>query len=106
MDLNWLMQTAIMICIGIIGYFLKDLKKSFEQKISNIEFKIDVSEKRMAQENEKMEKRIAELQKNFNDYKDYVSEKYTLKDDFIRAISSVDKKLDKIYDVVVKRGET
>jgi undecaprenyl pyrophosphate synthase len=105
MNLSWLLQTAVVMCLGIIGYFLKDLKKSFEQKISNIELKIDASEKRMSQENDKMEKRIEELQKNFNDYKDYVSEKYTLKDDFIRAVSTIDKKLDKIYDVVVKRGE-
>jgi len=106
MNLSWLLQTAVVLCLGIIGYFLKDLKKSFEQKISNIELKIDASEKRMSQENDKMEKRLEELQKNFNDYKDYVSEKYTLKDDFIRAVSTIDKKLDKIYDVVVKRGET
>lgn len=93
--IGWLIQTAIMLGIGIIGYFLKDTNKKIEERIKQ-------NEKSIEQTNEKIEM----LEEKFNELKIDMPTKYVVRDDFIRAMSSVDTKLDKIYDIitVTKRG--
>lgn len=86
--IKYLIQTAMILALGIIAYFLKDMKKTTEEKI------LDNKE------------RIEELENKFNDFKEAIPLHYVLKDDFIRAVSTIDKKLDKIYDVLAgfKKG--
>lgn len=91
MNTGWIIQTITMLGIGMIGYFMKDLKKSIEEKISNNELSIK----------ENTEK-IEGLKEEFHKYKTEMPFHYVLRDDFIRAMSNVDKKLDKIYEIVAK----
>lgn len=78
--ITWVIQTVIMVGIGAIGYFLKSTMKETKGKIEALEEK-------------------------FNDFKEEIPQKYVSKDDFIRAISSIDVKLDKIYDyITLKKG--
>lgn len=91
MNTSWIIQTVTMLGIGIIGYFIKDLKKSIEEKIANNELSI----------RENTEK-IEDLKEEFNKYKTEMPFHYVLRDDFIRAMSNVDKKLDRIYEIVAK----
>ncbi|WP_427340620.1 hypothetical protein [Caloranaerobacter sp. DY30410] len=93
MDKTWIMQTLMMLGIGTIAYFVKDLKKSIESKIEDNQTRIKLNADK-----------IEELEKSFNDYKAKVPLLYVQKDDFIRAVSNLDKKLDKIYDVIVQKG--
>jgi uncharacterized protein HemX len=125
MTLSWVVQTAIILGLGIIGYFLRELKKGLENKIDSNEKHIlgleermdlkmdafqeeikknnDALEKRLAERINNTEKRYEELHKDLNDYKGQVNKDFTLKDDFIRAISGIDRKLDKIIDMFVER---
>jgi hypothetical protein len=87
--LQWVIQTATVILLGIVGYFLKDMKKTHEEKIA--ENKED----------------IKALRKDFDTFKDEAPMRYVYRDDFIRTITGVDKqfenvdtKLDKIYDIL------
>lgn len=83
----WGIQTAIMIGIGVIGYFLKSTNGKLDERLKRNECKID------------------DLEDKFNNFKEEIPQKYVIKDDFIRAISSIDVKLDKIYDyITLKKG--
>jgi len=114
MTASWIIQTLIVVGLGVVGYFLKDLKNGVESKIGSLDCKFDTFEEKVKQDNkdleERLEKRIKcteeryeDLQKDLNAYRDHVNKNFTLKDDFIRAISGIDRKLDKIYDTIMER---
>lgn len=127
MTATWIIQTIIMLLLGAIGYFLKDLKKGFEDKIAgtderigSLEHKLDSKLDAFKEEvnknskslEERFDKRIKcteekyeDLQRDLNAYRDHVNKNFTLKDDFIRAISGIDRKLDKIYDTIMERRQ-
>lgn len=83
-DWGWAIQTMIMLVIALIGYFIRT-------SIKNIEKRIDDNEKK-----------IEKLEEHFNKHKEELPWRYTQKDDFIRAMSNLDSKLDKIYDTITK----
>lgn len=85
---NWGIQTVTAVALGAIAYFLKEMKKVTEEKLK------------------KNEEKLEELENKFNDFKETIPLHYTLKDDFIRAMSNVDRKLDKITDILsgLKKG--
>ena len=87
MDLTWIMQSVIMLGIGALGFFIKDLKRSIAEDITE----------------NKQEIRV--VKNDLNDFKETVALRYVQKDEFVAAISNMDKKLDKIYDKVIERGE-
>ncbi|ABR46639.1 hypothetical protein Amet_4371 [Alkaliphilus metalliredigens QYMF] len=94
LNLSWVIQTIIMLGLGTIAYFLKEFKKSIDKNISETNWKTN-----------KNQEDIKELKEEFNEHKVRIAKEYVHKDDFIRAMSNVDKKLDKIHDVlVVKRS--
>lgn len=88
---DWIIQTITVTCIGIIGYFLKSYKTELSNKDAQLE-----------QNDEKLEKEIDNLKKSFNQYKLDASDSFVKKDDFIRASAQTDRKLDKIYDELIK----
>lgn len=87
--LNWIIQTAIMAGVGAIAYFLKRTNDSIEKRI-------ELNEKKIEQADSKLEA----LEEKFSTFKEELPTKYVIRDDFIRAMSNVDTKLDKIYDIV------
>lgn len=85
---EWFIQTAILTGIGIIGYFLKS-------------FKVD-----LAQNDAELKQQIDDVEAKFNNYKLEVADKYVQKDDFIRATAQTDRKLDRIYEELLKMNKT
>lgn len=126
MTASWVIQTLIIGCLAVIGYLLKDLKKGIEGKIGSAEeriqgletrldCKLDAFREEIEKNNCALESRLEEriksneqryeaLYKDLNDYKGQVNKNFTLKDDFIRAISGIDRKLDKIYDTLMENS--
>lgn len=86
---SWVLQTVIIVGIGALAWFMKDMKQSIESKISA-----------NACDTETNAKDIKELTERFGSYREEVAMKYVHKDEFVRAITNMDKKLDKIYDLV------
>lgn len=89
---QWIYQMVLTVTLGIIAYFLKDMKKSFEDK--HLQNKCE----------------ITKMQEDLDDFKEKVADKYVMKEDFVRSITSVDKrfdildeKLDKIYYTMCKK---
>lgn len=86
-----------MLGIGVIGYFLKTT-------VTEIKEQIKINSQRVDQTEEKMEKKIVELQKELEDLRSDLPFIYVTREDFIRAMNNVDNKLDKIYDGMLKGG--
>jgi len=85
---EWIIQTAILTGIGIIGYFLKSFKTDLSQNDTELKQQID------------------DVEARFNNYKLEVADKYVQKDDFIRATAQTDRKLDRIYEELMKMNRT
>lgn len=96
--LNWGIQSAVMLGIGAIGYFLKQNSKKIDERIDQNELKIEKMD-------EKIDGKVNALEEKLSNLKEELPEKYVLRDDFIRATSNIDQKLDKIYDMIsIKKG--
>jgi hypothetical protein len=83
MDLNWAMQTATLLAIAVIGFFLKTTMTEIKQQIKETATRVD------------------ELEKELDDLKSDLPFIYTTREDFIRTMNNVDKKLDKIHDLQI-----
>ena len=109
--MEWLPASIFSVVVGIIAFFLKKTYANFETKMS--EMRKDSDEKMSClredfqQESKAIRedfrismnsqiKRIDKLEDTIRD----MPYKYTLKEDFIRSMSAVDKKLDRILAVL------
>lgn len=64
--------------VGIIGYFLKDIKTSQKEK------------------DEKQDEEIKSVKKDLADFKAQLPLDYVLRDDFVREISTFNRKMDRV----------
>ena len=92
-SVQWIYQLVLTVVLAIIAYFLKDIKKGFEDKYLQNKHE------------------ITKVQEDLEDFKEKVADKYVMKEDFVRSITTVDKrfdildeKLDKIYYTMCKKG--
>lgn len=81
---NYLIELGFGLLIGAISYFLKDFK-----------IKLDRAD-------EVLQDQIDELKDNLHQFQLEVADRFVLKDDFVRASAITDRKLDKIYDEIIK----
>ena len=82
---SWITWIIQVVAYGIICFLLKRELNQFDQRDKRLQERID--------EAEKMDNFIQEA-----------PFKYTLRDDFIRAVAGFDAKLDKILDQLTKRN--
>ena len=94
MDINWIAQTLTGLAIGVLAYFIKDLKKTIDKRIEQNAAAI-----------RRTDQRVDNLEEKFAEYRERVASKFVQKEEFIRAIATMDTKLDKIYDRVADRKE-
>ena len=83
--MEWLPASIFSVVVGIIAFFLKKTYANFETKMSEMRKDSD----------EKMSCLREDFQQESKAIRD-MPYKYTLKEDFIRSMSAVDKKLDRI----------
>lgn len=88
---DWLIQsifgTTTALIIAIISYFLKTFKAQLDENDKQLQSEVDAL--------------TVDLQK----YKLEVADKFVQKDDFIRATAQTDRKLDRIYDELMKMNK-
>ncbi len=77
-NLSWLIQLAPTIVIGMIAFWLKDWKTKQEASI------------------QKNETYIQNVEKSLNDFQKQMPYNYTLREDFIRSMANLEKKLEKM----------
>lgn len=115
---EWIVTTAITIGIGVIAYFLKRTMgqvDGHEAEIRRIGGET-VTKADMKESTEELRKDIRKIRDSYtpkevhskdfgecrNDIKQIKSE-YLTKDDFIREISKMDKKLDRMLEMMLNR---
>ncbi|MEF2965655.1 hypothetical protein V3851_07420 [Paenibacillus sp. M1] len=86
MDYSWIIQSATMLGIGVIGFFLKSTLAEVKSQ------------------NKKTEERVDALEEKIENLKSDLPFIYTTREDFIRTMNNVDNKLEKIHDVLLKGG--
>ena len=121
MDESWIITTAITMGIGVITYFLKRTMNQVDRTMSRLE---DVERKSVTKEDLKettkeLSEDIRKIREDYtpktqhskdfdecrNDIKKIKSE-YLTKDDFIREMNKMDRKLDQMIALMIKRGGT
>lgn len=105
MDLSWIVQTATMIGIGVIGYFLRTTVAELKEKVRDNSARVDDVE-------DKLSCKIDVLGKEVSDLKSDLPFIYVTREDFIRSMNTVGNKFDrvsdkleKIYDCMTERGK-
>lgn len=94
---SWITWIIQVVAYGIICFLLKRELNQFDQRDKRLQERIDEVEKKAATDT----KALAEKMDNFIQETPF---KYTLRDDFIRAVASFDAKLDKILDQLTGRN--
>lgn len=92
---EWIIQTGIVTVIGIISYFLKSFRTDLDKKDAQLE-----------QDTKELQQQMDQVQDELNQYKLDAADKFVQKDDFIRATAQTDRKLDRIYDELMKMNKT
>lgn len=101
-DINWVIQSVIMLALGIIGYFIKDLKKSIQEEITENKRRIDETNVRLEEFREEFkEYKVEQAREISGQFKDYVS-----KSEFVRVTANYERKIDKIYDILMEIKST
>ena len=92
---SWITWIIQVVAYGIICFLLKRELNQFDQRDKRLQERIDEVEKKASADT----KALAEKMDNFIQEAPF---KYTLRDDFIRAVAGFDAKLDKILDQLQK----
>jgi len=100
---NWwiLLPTAATIIIGVIGYLMNRSIVEMDKKIDESKQRIDEMSTKLDQSNARQEKVVNDLRKEFYEYKDKAADEFARKDDFILATAGIEKKIDKVYDILL-----
>lgn len=81
---DWIVQLAFGLMLGAISYFLKSFKMQLDKN------------------DEQQQAQVESIKTDLNQYKLEAAERFVQKDDFIRATAVTDRKLDRIYDELMK----
>lgn len=115
---EWIITTAITLGIGVITYFLKRTMKQVDDQGARIQELINQMSTKADQkeQNTKMEGQIQKIRddytpkemhrKDFDECRKDIKEirtTYLTRDDFIREINKVDRKLDQMLELMLKK---
>ena len=115
---EWIITTAITLGIGVITYFLKRTMNHVDQLARNIQQLENTAVTRgdLEKNMDRLEKDIRQIrddytpkemhQKDFDECRGDIKQiraDYLTKDDFIREISKMDRKLDTILEMMINR---
>ena len=90
--IGWAIATVILLALltatlGILGYFVRDLKKDMEDKHRAIKESMDKKDKAH-------DIAIEKLNTGFNDFRVHRAETYVAREDFVRSIVKLEAKID------------
>ena len=100
---EWIIQV---VAYGVICFLLKRELNQMDQRHKNLADKIDKTQKDLSAEIKKAQDANREVKDELGRFIAELPFKYTLRDDFIRTIASMENKLDKILDQVTRGGHS
>lgn len=74
--------------LGVIGYFLKDIRQEIKAK------------------GQEQDKKIEAIRDDMTTLKESLPQKYVLRDDFVRAIAGLDNKIDSMFKEVSEMNKS
>jgi hypothetical protein len=90
-------QIICTLAIALFGFFIKrELKRLDDKDVAN---ELEIKETKKV-----FEDKLSLLKDDYNKYKADMPFNFVTRDEFIRAMTNVDRKLDKIYDCITKKG--
>lgn len=106
MDLSWVYQFVTTAVVGMIAYFLKDIRKSTDDKI--IQLLKEIKEMKEKAENDCKENAgwLDQLREDLSGYKEEVSREFVRKTDYYQAQGEISRKIDRIYDILMDMKKT
>lgn len=93
---TWILQLITTTFVGIIAFWVKDWKNKTEKRIDANELNIKEIDNKLSQE-------IKQVDKSLNEFKAQMPYDYTLREDHIRANTSLEKRLDKLEDSIEQK---
>lgn len=117
--MQWIVNLVVVTAVGLLGYFGKrtltqidrhqeDMGKRMAESQRDTERKILTEIERMRadmdERQRKAESRIERVEERLNKTLQEMPTVYTLREDWLRTSSSIDRKLDKIMDMLIGRG--
>lgn len=93
----WVATTVIGLMIGALGFFLK-------RTLTEVERKIERSERSNKERFEALEKRVEKQDERFDQLVQGLPTKYAYRDDLIRMSQNIEGKLDRIQDLLMGLG--
>lgn len=105
--LQWGINLITVTAIGLIGWFAKRTLNQIDERQKNTESKILAELERYRTEeaarHAKAETRIERVEERLNHTLQELPTMYTLREDWLRTSSAIDRKLDKIMDLLMGR---
>lgn len=103
---EYIIQFLLATAIGTIAYFLRDYKAMQHKKDEELQKQIDLIKTDLVavipQVSSPIMEQIESIKKDLSSYKLEAAEKFASKDEFIRASSRTDRKLDSIHNDLMK----
>ena len=107
MDEGWIITTAITLGIGVISYFLKRTMNQLDctvQQLQKIE-RDSVTKADLKETTDELKKDINKIREDFDGCQKEIKEirqNYLTKDDFIREINKVDRKVEQMLNMMIE----
>ena len=104
-SVEWIIQTTIMLVIGIIGFFIKQSLSSMESKINKNNDRIEEVNKQLTKTIEEKMECVDELSRELQSFKGKVADEYVKKFDYYQTNGEIMKKLDRIWDILLQLSQ-
>lgn len=99
---EYIIQFLLAAAIGTIAYFLRDYKTRQDKKDEELQQQIESVKIRQDEKDKEVQEQIESVKTDLSKYKLEALDKFNTKDDFVRYSAISDRKLDKIYDEIIK----
>ena len=110
MEISKVLEIAILVAIGVMGYLIHNMINEIKAHIRDTSGKLDVLENtlngKIEDIQEKLDGQVQEVRQELNGLKSDLPFIYATQEDFIRAMSTVDDKLDRIFEHIIRRGNS
>jgi hypothetical protein len=100
-DLSWVYQFVTTAVVGIIAYFLKDIRNSTDDKIIQLLKEIKEMKEKAEIDRKDNADWLDQLREDLSVYKEEVSREFVRKTDYYQAQGDISRKIDRIYDILM-----
>jgi homoserine acetyltransferase len=102
MEVWAIVPTIIGIVVGVIGFLTKRSVNEVDAKIDRTNIRMAALDKKIDDVGQNFQLAINRVQKELYEYKAHVADEFTKKKDLNSALYNIDKKIDKLMDMILE----